>query len=406
MIPNQTAPAPAPPTTSWVIQTNMNLNGPSGDQGCTTEFAPPLGGCGCGMISSSCSWDFTVNQCQSLCASTDGCVGFVVSNWGGMMKNLIAPSCFQETRGFDFYEIKVTKPPPPPPPAQEFDATCQSNGLFGNVLSCEPMACEPLQTQQNVNVDQTGLVMTFGQQVLKTCKPGYALDKDMRDLQQYTIKCTAPGESTDLTFTQVGSNGNSFKCVEHDCGTYPTVTNGAWTGSTTYMGNVAVTCDEGYSLDGTTAPAMSGYSATCLVNGSFSRVSQCQPIICGLTPNVTHTTNNGGKDIKVYPDVINYEVITGYTRDPKGGYQPDPTFDCKCHSNGSFSALPKVYIVQCGQSPERQFASHPNGSHAYGGQEVYSCAEGYTLDGKPPVAGVNNRVSRTGALAKGPKQGA
>ncbi|CAK0863174.1 unnamed protein product, partial [Prorocentrum cordatum] len=263
-----------------------------------------------------------------------------------------------------------------------FVARCAANGTFVGVSSCAPMPCGAVPEQHHVNVNHTGVVMTYGQQLLKTCKPGYALDKDHHSENAYNIKCVAPGTADDLEYTPQGA-----ACTEIDCGPFGYVLNAAADGETRFLGKMVVTCNKGYSLDGSCGDSSKmAYDSFCMADGSFSRTGGCQPVRCGVAPNVTHADQNTGMASLVYMNTAKYTIQAGYTLCEQGKNPSLNTFDVTCESGGEFGPTPSIYIIQCGTAPERENAVNPGADLSYQDEEQYTCSLGHTLDGLPSSA--------------------
>ncbi|XP_050411285.1 sushi, von Willebrand factor type A, EGF and pentraxin domain-containing protein 1 isoform X2 [Patella vulgata] len=117
-------------------------------------------------------------------------------------------------------------------------------------------------------------------------------------------------------------------CTAKNCGTPPTIVNGARTAVRTYFPNVATyTCNAGYAMRG------SG-RVGCLATGKWAARPTCYAKNCGTPPNLL---NGARTAVRTYfPNVATYKCNTGYAMRGSGRVG--------CLATGKWAARPTCYL--------------------------------------------------------------
>ncbi|XP_064386860.1 sushi, von Willebrand factor type A, EGF and pentraxin domain-containing protein 1-like [Halichondria panicea] len=233
---------------------------------------------------------------------------------------------------------------------------CIGNGMW----IPPPPTCEILGCNQPPDLDNGAITtpyiytMSCGSMVTYNCDRGYLLE----GVSSRT--CQTNGE---------WSNG-TILCNPIDCGSLSSPDDGGVVllSGTTFMSRATYSCNSGYLLRGTLI-------RTCGPDGQWSQYPpSCEPVDCGALMNPT----NGRVDSlsgTTFMDRATYTCNTGHNR--------VGTSSRMCLANGVWSSVkPTCKVVDCGalEYPTNGKVVILQGT-TFDQPAVYSCNEGYTLNG-------------------------
>mmetsp|Transcript_93048 Transcript_93048/g.233888 ORF Transcript_93048/g.233888 Transcript_93048/m.233888 type:complete len:1923 (-) Transcript_93048:10-5778(-) len=247
-----------------------------------------------------------------------------------------------------------------------------------------------------------------------TCSQGYTLDGKASGMTMQDIYCQSTGQYQQVT-----------NCQPADCGLCHTVKHSLVDKpemNRTLHERCYYQCDEGYSLTAAIGGAAK-FDVQCLATGRFTEAAACRPVQCGIAIQrafsiVTHKVQKGGglicdlngkkvacteaageQEAIVYGEEAIHECEHGYSLDGKVGGPRHFTVPCgasgflgktlgqKCNpvSNGVPGSLANAVVF-------------PQVELFYLDEVTYTCAEGYTLDGKG--SGAKNQILTGGPEGK------
>lgn len=210
----------------------------------------------------------------------------------------------------------------------------------------------------------------FPQELSVTCSEGFALDENNHGDVAYTISCASSGE---LTFS------NSAGCSAINCGALPTVEHAAVEGSSHFGGDATVTCAEGHSVDQTAREGSAEYTISCQSSGEFTPTQQCLPVSCGA-PLAVDFTSRSSEGAKVFDETVTYELTGGYSL--SGEHGGATNFAISCQADATFTAVEMPLPVSCGAPPSKAHASAHGEGFVFPEEAPYTCAAGYSLNGR------------------------
>jgi len=224
-----------------------------------------------------------------------------------------------------------------------FSVTCQTNGRFSTVSTCEPVRCG--HPDEIANAARPGGSLVFKDKITYECFSGFTLNGKRNGKTSFDIKCKKDGT---LSETQ--------SCIPKVCGVPEKKINAmhattANEGAISYPRVTEVTCKDGYSVGGDKDGEPS-FMVWCQADGHFSQYDkrECQPITCGAPPDMQNADFDmvtvdgdkvkGGKHPSVvFGQAAEYKCKEGYTA---GGESGGPeTVVVGCSSIGEFSVPPK-----------------------------------------------------------------
>jgi len=253
------------------------------------------------------------------------------------------------------------KPPAAFPHAKLF----KSPYYFGAMTPCKNAKRQALSTSKNMRCEVE-------------CEEGYYVAEN-------TLKCIEMGQRMTYSWAQVTGSGS---CEPVVCGHPKQVRFASYPlGVVEFPKSVTYACNLGYSLNGT-AQGAKQQDVQCQANGTFSAVSECQPVRCGTCPTGDKYPNAAVRESEeqVYRGTCTYDCEEGYTLNQ----QADGTklFSITCLHTGEFEEPATCMPVICGAAPGFMYA------HRVGGKEKdaqehfpndvkYECDHGYSLDRVP-----------------------
>jgi CUB/sushi domain-containing protein len=250
-----------------------------------------------------------------------------------------------------------------------FEVSCQASQQFSTLSECLPVTCGAPLPLTFADKDPATEEMFFGDVVTYTCDKGYSLDSKAGGATSFEVKCGSDGKKSEMK-----------KCSPVECGKAPAHEFATVEDKVYVFGQQAVvTCQEGYSLDGTTSETSVSYELACLDTGSFDEQKKCQPIKCGVAPEVGQTTRDAGEN--VFGNEVTYQVGKGYSLN---GQANGPTeFTINCESDGTFSPTSQPQPVSCGIPVAKKFSSTSGAALVYQEKAKFACMSGYSVDGQP-----------------------
>lgn len=257
----------------------------------------------------------------------------------------------------------------------DFHSTCQADKSFTPVPNCKPVSCGRPPKRNNAELDKTGEVV-FKDKIRYTCAEGFSTDGSLiPDTKSYGAECLETGAFTDF-----------MECQPVICGSPKGLAFSSVSATLlTFKQKATYTCLEGYSTDGSTKTSMFSFDAECQSDGSFLRGAPgCQPVNCGSAPNVANAIAELTEGDVVFPSLLSYSCLEGYSLD--GKITGERVFTMKCDADGKFSGKKKCLNVACGEPPAPPNAMMVGGSDqegVFGELFVYRCKKGYALEPLP-----------------------
>ncbi|XP_038057856.1 sushi, von Willebrand factor type A, EGF and pentraxin domain-containing protein 1-like isoform X2 [Patiria miniata] len=241
----------------------------------------------------------------------------------------------------------------------ESNISCLSNSTWSSTdFTCNIVRCGEPPTIPNANVS----VLSYEYQgaAILSCEEGYEME----------------GSNAIFCMSNASWSSTNFTCNIISCGKPPTIPNGNVTVlSYEYQGVATFSCAEGYEMEGES-------SISCLSNTSWSSTNfTCNIVYCGEPPTIPNA------DVSV----MSYEYLGAAILSCAEGYEMEGMDTIVCLSKASWSSTNfTCNIVSCGKPP-----TIPNGnitvlSHEYQGVAIFSCAEGYEMEGESNISCLSN----------------
>jgi CUB/sushi domain-containing protein len=169
-----------------------------------------------------------------------------------------------------------------------------------------------------------------------------------------------------------------------------------------YPKELKVTCNEGYTTDGTASIAAGTFSFACQADGTLTQVASCLPVKCGFAPMVQSVSSKPPTSQEfVFGQEAKYSCEMGYTLD--GTSKGARTQALACPATGVFPNVDHCKPVTCGAPPVLESGMANAVVSFYGGLVNYKCNDGYTLDqGDITAKGYSRKCLATGTLEPAP----
>lgn len=257
--------------------------------------------------------------------------------------------------------------------------------------TCEPVQCGVPNEARNARSSR--MQVYYPQHVTQTCLLGYIVDGNASSTQQDQA-CQVDG-----TFEAIKD------CVPVTCGSCQAQNNATVQeqGARVYKDVCTYNCASGFSLSGR-PDGETRSLATCLYTGGFTQPPQCLAVVCGALPLVrfANTVADYGQAYRaLYPDVVGYQCLVGYTL--TGAYGDASSFQVKCEANGLFSAQPECKPVLVGNPPYVAHSLYHDRPYYYKESVTYTCDVGYTTTGEASATNQATIVAGPdGQWAQGP----
>ena len=146
-----------------------------------------------------------------------------------------------------------------------------------------------------------------------------------------------------------------------------------------------MTCAEGHSIDATAAATSAHYTISCQADGSFTTQHACEPISCGVAPDVDDATHTGADSGEVYEAAVEYTLASGYSLD--GTTAGETSFTITCQADSTYTQVGAPMAVTCGAPPTLTHSAVTGEEFWFSEKAPYTCDEGYSLDGTASGAG-------------------
>jgi CUB/sushi domain-containing protein len=257
-----------------------------------------------------------------------------------------------------------------------FHTICEADKSFTPVPDCKPVSCGRPPKRKNSELDKPGEI-TFEQKIRYTCLDGFSTDGSLiPDTKSYGAECLETGAFTDF-----------LECKPIICGSPKGMAFSSVSATIlVFKQQATYTCLEGYSIDGSTAIAKMSFPAECQADGSFKRGAPgCEPVNCGSAPNVDNAIAELAKGDVVFPSLLSYSCLEGYSLD--GKITGERIFNMKCEKDGKFSGKQLCKNVECGAPPAPEHAIIVKGGDidvgVFGNLIKYKCKKGYALEPLP-----------------------
>eukprot|EP00929_Paragymnodinium_shiwhaense_P066503 TRINITY_DN3336_c0_g1_i3.p1 TRINITY_DN3336_c0_g1~~TRINITY_DN3336_c0_g1_i3.p1 ORF type:complete len:3781 (+),score=899.34 TRINITY_DN3336_c0_g1_i3:54-11396(+) len=253
----------------------------------------------------------------------------------------------------------------------KFEPFCDYNTAFNGIETCNPVSCGAPPEVSFSDRTPKQPEMFFPDVVSYTCEEGYTLDAFADGKASFDVSCESDGKRK-----------GAQVCMPVKCGQVPADKFGQVDASKrlVYPQTMEVSCNEGYSTDGSTAEEVTSYTARCLADGTFGGLRKCEPVIAGVAPEVRFTTRDSTEK-KVYLEKVVYTLDPGYSLDAKAS--GEKSFEIEALATGTFSPTKTPLPVQCGVPPEKAHTDNAQGiEYIFGEYALYTCLTGYSVDGK------------------------
>jgi hypothetical protein len=297
-----------------------------------------------------------------------------------------------------------------------FTLTCDADGNFQGLQSCDPVSCGLPPEGVNALPVQPDREYFYLEAASYSCKPGFSTQGLPTDPKDFQKACAANGNYV---------NSEPSDCLDIDyCYGNPCGFNGDCTdGETGYT----CACSQGYELmDGPNGPTCTeddcaghdcGEGGACIdlsekATGAYACECEsgyetftrkdgeilCERVSCGESLELPQTTvkfkgyqDEAFADIEVpkemkYDDVVEYTCSEGYSTDGTNSAEA-VSFSARCTETGDTTALAVCTKIKC---DNYQLPAVPN-SNAHGVKESFfefgdvvrfQCKTGYTLTGR------------------------
>jgi hypothetical protein len=245
-----------------------------------------------------------------------------------------------------------------------------AQGFFAGEVLCEPQTCglPPGVEYALYNGDTKALYPSITEY---SCMKGFTADGTVTGMTNFIINCQEDG-----TFTTLPA-----KCMPIECGIPPILPNAlsAVSEPAFFSSATEYVCDEGYFVGGLSTGPKSVFM-DCTATGEFAPVEPCEPVICGLAPELPFTsTDHDPTALLTFGQAVSFTCSPGYSLDPKD--KSKTGFVATCGPIGQFEGVAPCLPVAC---PKAGFVDHAlvaDGDLVYLSMADYECAEGHSIDG-------------------------
>jgi len=229
---------------------------------------------------------------------------------------------------------------------------CSAGGELSTLQRCLPVSCGSPHSVDHTTLSPQIEELFYPAKLTYTADEGYSVTGKSDGEQSFEVACQADGKQTELK-----------KMLPIECGTVPTHENAKYDEKRifVYEEKATVTCDEGYSIDGTSAQRSLQYELSCQSTGEFTKTEECIEIPpttttttvpdCGKAPEVKHAYKTGSPK---FGRKLTYEAIEGYSLDGSTSKQ-QKKFEVRCTPGGDFSTVFEFKRIECGPSVDVSF---------------------------------------------------
>jgi len=220
--------------------------------------------------------------------------------------------------------------------SQTFQLTCDANGDIENLQSCVPVTCAPPGGILNLKSGPELTVLAkFEDKLNYECADGYTTTGEADGKSKFDLECGSEGLFLPEIFPV---------CAPVKCGEPPEVGKANYPeGNMLFPAIVSYTCDEGYSMDGTTDESKKGFAIKCQKDGTFEALpalgddgddKECEKVKCGPFPHVANAKYDDD-EMGEFEDAEEYKCEDGFSID--GSPQGQTSWVVTCQANGQFS---------------------------------------------------------------------
>jgi len=202
------------------------------------------------------------------------------------------------------------------------------------------------------NTKRTGTTYTYNAKVTYSCVTGYQVKS---------------GSTSRTCGSNKAWSGSNLVCTKVSCGTPPTISHAARSGSTfTYQASVTYSCNSGYQR------SSGSTTRTCGSNKAWSGSNLvCVKVSCGTPPTISNSKRSGST--YTYQASVTYSCNTGYQKTSGSTTRT-------CGSNKAWSGSNLVCSkVSCGDPGNVALAKKSGSSYVYQAKVTYTCNSGYEV---------------------------
>jgi hypothetical protein len=146
---------------------------------------------------------------------------------------------YKDTGRYECDEGYTISGQPPYASPSWFEVTCQADGSFHGIATCQPVTCGvPIQANHSFNTPTAEVL--YGEEFEVTCESGYTVDSDPMGSNHFIVGCNAQGNFT-----------NEMNCLPVSCGVPQETDTEVSSDSEKFNGELAHwECKDGYSTNG------------------------------------------------------------------------------------------------------------------------------------------------------------
>jgi len=255
-----------------------------------------------------------------------------------------------------------------------FTVSCGVDGVISDHMDCLPVSCGNPPLVSHSRTPSGPLV--YGVDLDYTCDHGYTTTGEHDGDTEFTVSCPESGEITGLK-----------TCSAIKCGVPGHVSHAEMLDiNYLYPDSFEVSCNAGYTLDESPYGA-STYMVSCGLDGQFSTLHACEPVVCGSPSSTSMATASSGS--YHFGQKAEWTCNEGYTT--SGTPSGKTEFKKECQANGDFgTASPGDCedIDFCHDNPcTANGICYDSGAGVTGPGYSCECYEGYEVkesdDGSP-----------------------
>ncbi|XP_067930927.1 sushi, von Willebrand factor type A, EGF and pentraxin domain-containing protein 1-like [Watersipora subatra] len=239
----------------------------------------------------------------------------------------------------------------------ENTVSCQNTGYWTVPPECKAVDCGKPPEVENGQPSSLYGNTTFGSILTYEC-----IGLEYRMLGSEFVQCTEDGSWSALPL-----------CYKVNCGSPPVVLNSErYVSGHEHNDTVDYVCHDGYTMEGEN-------SLRCQSTGYWTVPPECKAVDCGKPPEVENGQPSNLYGNTTFGSILTYECIGLEYR------MLGPEF-VRCTEDGSWSAPPLCYKVNCGPPPIVLNSKRQESGHEHNDTVDYVCHDGYTMEGENSVS--------------------